>query len=99
MKALPDPTSVNPSDNHGPNDYLIALVDEMSSQDWRDILRTTINAAKNGDHHARNWLSIYLIGRPDRPAKTAMEVHVLQWNNTDAASENNPLTHAGQGDP
>ena len=45
-------------------DYLRALADEVTIEDWRDIIRTAVEQAVDGDSRAREWLGSYLIGRP-----------------------------------
>jgi hypothetical protein len=43
-------------------DYLAALADLVPLDAWREICRKTVEAAKEGDPKARDWLARYLIG-------------------------------------
>lgn len=45
-------------------DYLAALVDEMSMERWRKIVRKAITDAEKGNGFARQWLAEYVIGKP-----------------------------------
>lgn len=48
-----------------PGQVLIdAMRDEVSVEDWRDIVRAVIENAKKGDAKARTWLSDHLLGKP-----------------------------------
>lgn len=44
--------------------YLIALADNVTYEDWVSIIRTTVEAAKKGDWRARKFLADYLLGTP-----------------------------------
>src|SRR6516225_4348255 len=43
-------------------EYLAALSEAVSLDDWREIVKATAEAAKKGDGKARNWLTRYLLG-------------------------------------
>lgn len=43
-------------------DYLKALSDAVTPEDWRAIVRAAVDAAKSGDARARDWLCRYLLG-------------------------------------
>lgn len=43
-------------------DYLMALADSVSRDDWREIVRRAVEDAKAGNHQARVWLAGFLIG-------------------------------------
>lgn len=43
-------------------DYLCALSDAVSLDDWREVVQAALIAAKEGDPRARDWLTRYLIG-------------------------------------
>lgn len=45
-------------------DYLRALADEVTIEDWQAIIRTAVEQAIAGNTRAREWLGNYLIGRP-----------------------------------
>jgi hypothetical protein len=42
--------------------YLAALNDAVTLDDWKDIVKAAVQAAKEGDGKARGWLTRYLIG-------------------------------------
>jgi len=46
-------------------DYLIVLSESVTLDDWRAIIQKTVDAAKNGDAKARDWLARHLVG--DKP--------------------------------
>jgi len=43
-------------------DYLSAIGDVVSIDDWREIASRAVVDAKSGDARAREWLAKYLIG-------------------------------------
>ena len=43
-------------------DYMTALCDEISLDDWREIVRQAVGAAKDGDTQARNWITRHVLG-------------------------------------
>ena len=43
-------------------EYLAALSDAVSLDDWRKVCQAAVKAAKEGDAKARDWLTKYLIG-------------------------------------
>jgi hypothetical protein len=65
------------------NDYMSTLLDAVSLEDWRDVVTSTLAAAKDGDHSARMWLTQYLVGKPDSKAPTPLTVVVQQWSGED----------------
>lgn len=50
-------------------DYLAALSENVSLEEWRDIVQAAVSKAKEGDCKARDWLTKYLIG--DKPLTLA----------------------------
>ena len=60
--------------------YMRALSDVLTLDAWRDICETAINAARDGDAKAREWVTRYALG--DSPATlqtlAVMEAHDLQ---------------------
>jgi len=42
--------------------YLVALSEAVTLDDWKEIARAAVAAAKAGDAAARKWLSDYLLG-------------------------------------
>lgn len=63
--------------------YLGAMLDEVSEDDWRDVVRAALRGAKAGDPSARAFLSAYLIGRPAATAPTPLTVIVRQISGDD----------------
>ena len=55
--------------------YLAALGEAVSLDDWRDIVRAAVGAAKCGDPKARSWLSAYLIGTEPISLSDLIEEH------------------------
>jgi hypothetical protein len=45
-------------------EYLLALSEAVSLEDWKKIVATAKEAAIDGDHQSRLWLGRYLIGEP-----------------------------------
>lgn len=45
-------------------DYLIALSESCSTDDWQAIVTRAVDDAKDGDAKARAWLAGYLVGEP-----------------------------------
>lgn len=43
-------------------EYLAALGNAVSLNDWRDVVARAVADAKQGDHQARAWLAKHLIG-------------------------------------
>lgn len=53
--------------------YLRALSDELTLDDWREIVRQAVTLAKEGDAQARAWVSRYALGAAP-PALTDLAV-------------------------
>jgi hypothetical protein len=68
-------------------DYMSALLDAVTLEDWRDIVNNAKAAAKAGDPQARAWLAQYLMGRPEGKAPTPLTVVVQQLNDADPLVE------------
>lgn len=64
-------------------DYMGALLDTVTLDDWRAVVAGALQAAKDGDAQARNWLAQYLIGRPEGKAPTPLTIMVQQLNGAD----------------
>ncbi len=45
-------------------DYLVALSESCSTNDWQEIVTRAVDDAKGGDAKARSWLASYLVGEP-----------------------------------
>lgn len=65
-------------------DYMSALLDTVTLEDWQEVVKSTLSAAKQGDAQARNWLGQYLVGRPATKAPTPLTVVVQQLNGENA---------------
>lgn len=61
-------------------DYMSALLDTVTLEDWQDVVSSTLAAAKQGDAQARAWLAQYLVGKPAGKAPTPLTVVVQQLN-------------------
>jgi len=46
-------------------DYLSTLLEAVSQEDWGEVVKGAVTAARYGDSVARNWLAQYLMGKPD----------------------------------
>lgn len=66
------------SHRHTEGDYMGALLDVVSLDDWRDIVAVAVSAARAGDAGARAWLAQYLVGKPTVTAPTPLTVVVQQ---------------------
>jgi hypothetical protein len=64
-------------------DYIAALLDVVTVEDWRDVVVATLQAAKGGDDAARTWLAHYLVGKPASAAPTPLAVVVQQLAGSD----------------
>lgn len=88
-------------------DYMNALLETVTVEDWRTVINTAKTAAKAGDPQARAWLASYLMGRPDAKAPTPLTVVVQQLSGNDPVveklakplidREKYPLLHANDG--
>lgn len=68
-------------------DYMAALLDTVTLEDWRDVVRNALAAAKAGDGKARAWLATYLMGAPQHKAPSPLTVVVGQWAGRDPVVE------------
>lgn len=64
-------------------DYMGVLLDAVTLEDWREVVTSTIAAAKTGDPSARMFLAQYLMGRPDTKAPSPVTVVVQQLSGVD----------------
>ena len=76
-------------------DYMAALLDTVTLDDWRDVVAGALQLAKGGDAQARAWLAQYLVGKASASAPTALTVQVNQWSGKDPLAERlaRPLIH------
>jgi len=79
-------------------DYMGALLDTVTLEDWKGVVAGALAAAKDGDAQARNWLGQYLVGRPEGKAPTPLTVVVQQLNGVDPVVNKlaSPLIHRQQ---
>ena len=49
-------------------DYMAALIDTVTLEDWRDVVAGALQLAKGGDAQARAWLAQYLVGKASASA-------------------------------
>jgi hypothetical protein len=61
-------------------DYMSALLETVTLEDWQDVVSSTLAAAKQGDAQARAWLAQYLVGKPVVKAPSPLTVVVQQLN-------------------
>ena len=59
------------------------LLDTVTLDDWRDVVKGAMQAAKEGDPAARSWLAQYLVGKPAHNAPTPLTVVVQQLSGAD----------------
>ena len=53
-----------PKPPHKRVQYLSIIMETCTPDKWREVCQKALQAALEGDEHARNWLANYLIGRP-----------------------------------
>lgn len=59
-------------------DYMGALLDTVTIDDWRQVCEGAMELAKTGDAQSRAWLGQYLIGQAASKAPTCINVVVSQ---------------------
>lgn len=64
-------------------DYMGILLDTVTLEDWRDVVRNATAAAKAGDAGARAWLGAFLMGKAEHTAPSPLTVVVEQWSGND----------------
>ncbi len=57
-------------------DYLRALTEACSIEDWRQIVARAKADAKKGDAKAREWLAGFVVGSPQGVAPTLLSIAV-----------------------
>lgn len=82
-KRTPDLIRGHATHRRTEGDYMGALLDTVTLDDWRDVVAGALQAAKGGDAQARTWLAQYLVGRPEGKAPTPLTVVVQQLNGVD----------------
>lgn len=61
-------------------DYLEATINNVSVNDWKDVVGKALAQAKRGDTAARKWLSDYLLGLPTQKIEAKYKGRVLVWD-------------------
>lgn len=69
------------------SDYMGAMLDAVTLDDWREVVTGALQRAKEGDPQARAWLGQYLVGKPEAKAPTPLTVVVNQWAGYDPVAE------------
>lgn len=69
------------------SDYMGTLLDAVTLEDWREVVNSTVAAAKSGDPSARLFLAQYLMGKPDTKAPAPVTVVVQQLSGRDPVVE------------
>ena len=64
--------------------YLRVMMDACPLDAWEGIVRSAVDAAKAGDHQARQWLTSYLVGKPETTAPKVSEVMIQDLLGMDA---------------
>lgn len=69
--------------------YLVALSEAVTVEDWQEIVRVAVVAAKSGDAQARKWLSDYLLGvnPPQAERPTLARAHAITAAGADEVEE------------
>jgi hypothetical protein len=59
--------------------YLRVMMDACPLDAWEEVVRSAVDAAKAGDHQARQWLTRYLVGEAEAtaPRPTAVIIEEL----------------------
>ena len=69
------------------SDYMGVLLDAVPLEEWREVVSSTVAAAKAGDATARAWLAQYLVGKPGATAPAPLTVIVQQLSGRDPLTE------------
>lgn len=69
------------------------LLDVATLKDWREIVASTVAAAKSGENYARAFLAQYLVGHPDLNAPAPVTAVVQQASECDPVIENHAHPH------
>lgn len=56
--------------------YLRILMEACTPEKFREIVESTISAAKDGDAKARDWIGNYLLGSPDGKAAMLSALYI-----------------------
>ena len=72
-------------------DYLRAMAEACPPETWRQIVEQAVQHAGQGDRYAREWLSAYLVGRPESTATTLHTLAVEETAGTDQVARDADL--------
>jgi hypothetical protein len=60
-------------------EYMAALGDAITLDDWREVVARAVADAKAGDQGARNWLAKYLLGSAPRTLADIATDEARSW--------------------
>jgi hypothetical protein len=66
---------------------MTALLETVTLDDWREVVASTLQAAKEGNSSARAWLTQYLVGKAQGKAPTPLTVVAEQWSGDDPVTK------------
>jgi hypothetical protein len=69
------------------SEYVATMLEEVTLEDWREVISNAKERAKAGDVQARAWLGQYLMGRPSTEAPAPLTVVVNQLSGADPLVE------------
>lgn len=79
-------------------EYLKALREECSIEEWRIICKKAVDDAKDGDAKARQWLNDYLVGKPQPDAIESETAQSFAKSIVDSVREMSARTDTGSRD-
>lgn len=56
--------------------YLEVITSACTPDIWKDVVNKAVEDARKGDVKAREWLSSYLIGKPEQTAPTLKQMAI-----------------------
>ncbi len=65
--------------------YLQSMLKVVTLDTWESIVTAAVEAAKAGDHKAREWLARYLVGEPETIAPKPTAAIIAELLDTDEA--------------
>ena len=74
-------------------EYLAAVAEELSLEDWRAIIGKAIDVAKDGDHRAREWITRMFLDAEKMEAD--LRSHDLMSSMADAFTTSNEADRDG----
>ncbi len=67
--------------------YMVTLSQRCDPEQWGKIVDRAVTDATNGDRAAREWLSHYLLGRPEAVAPSLHQLAVEEAAGTDPVAQ------------